>query len=203
MITYIATNTKTGKFYIGSTTNLDWRKYCHHVSKLNYPFQNALRKNPEDFIWEHYEDDLEEPILEQALLDKWYGVEQCYNLCPSAGRPPKCKGHTEKTKSKMKETRTTSEYVENAREKTLNKFTDEEYREFHRQQTILGSNTPEAIKRNSDAGKKRWQDPSYREMMRKSRLGKGLPWWVRDDGTTTRAKQSPGPEWKSGRKWKP
>ena len=203
MITYIATNTVTGKFYIGSTTDFEWRKYCHHTIRYGYPFQNALQKNPGIFTWEIYEDNSGEPILEQALLDRWYGKEQCYNLTPKAGRPPICKKHSEKTKLKIKNVHSTEEYKQKARQKALEQFSCEHHREYHRNRTVEGSNTPEARERNSMVSKTRWQDPTYREMMRNSHLGKGLPWWVRKDGTTTRSKQSPGPEWQSGRKWKP
>lgn len=84
MITYIATNTKNGKFYIGSTTNFTKRQRCHLTSKANYPFQNALRKDPEAFSWEFWEDDSTEPTLEQALLDMFYETGQCYNLSSDA-----------------------------------------------------------------------------------------------------------------------
>jgi hypothetical protein len=89
MDTYKATNTKNGKFYIGSTTNFERRKKGHLRSRENYPFQNALRKNPEVFEWECWTDEYNEPILEQALLDMWFGKECCYNLNPSAQHPPR------------------------------------------------------------------------------------------------------------------
>jgi len=103
MDTYIATNTLNGKFYIGSTSNFELRKYCHLNSKRNYPFQNALRKNPECFVWEVTSDDSTEPVLEQALLDKFYGTEQCYNLNPIASRPPSqaSKPVSEETRKKI------------------------------------------------------------------------------------------------------
>jgi hypothetical protein len=86
MDTYKATNTTNGKFYIGSTTNFERRKYEHLNSTDNLPFQNALRNNPEAFEWEVWSDDSDEPILEQALLDMWYGKECCYNLNSRADR---------------------------------------------------------------------------------------------------------------------
>jgi group I intron endonuclease len=92
MDTYKATNTTNGKFYIGSTTNFKMRKKAHLRSKESYPFQNALRKNPEAFEWEVWSDDFDEPILEQALLDMWCGKECCYNLNPSAKHPPSSRG---------------------------------------------------------------------------------------------------------------
>jgi group I intron endonuclease len=88
MCTYRVTNTTNGKFYIGSTKNFKNRKREHLRSTENYPFQNALRKNPEAFEWEVFSDDIDEPLLEQALLDMWFGKACCYNLCPTANRPP-------------------------------------------------------------------------------------------------------------------
>lgn len=87
MITYIATNTINGKFYVGSTKNFEERKKAHFNSKENYPFQNAIRKNPEAFIWECWEDESDKREMEQALLDMWFGKEQCYNLSKNAYAP--------------------------------------------------------------------------------------------------------------------
>jgi group I intron endonuclease len=92
MITYIATNRRNGKFYIGSTVNFSKRKINHLTCKVKSHFHNALRKNPDDFEWEVIEDSCDEPVLEQALLDMWCGKEQCYNQNPSASRPPSWKG---------------------------------------------------------------------------------------------------------------
>lgn len=92
MDTYKATNTNNGKFYIGSTNNFKARKKSHLTSKENYPFQNALRKDPDAFEWEVWSDASDEPILEQALLDMWFGKECCYNLSPYAYRPPDMTG---------------------------------------------------------------------------------------------------------------
>ena len=77
MITYIATNTLNGKFYIGSTIDFRKRKINHLTCKIKSHFHHALRKNPEEFVWEIIEDNHSDPILEQALLDMWFGKEQC------------------------------------------------------------------------------------------------------------------------------
>ena len=87
MDTYRATNTTNGKFYIGSAADFERRKKAHLKSKENYPFQNALRKNPDAFEWEVWEDESDNPVFEQALLDMWSGKEQCYNLSPHSDRP--------------------------------------------------------------------------------------------------------------------
>lgn len=88
MITYIARNISNGKFYIGSTLDFEKRKRQHLLSKENYPFQNALRQNPDIFEWEIIEDKSSERILEQSLLDMWFGKEICYNLNSKANNPP-------------------------------------------------------------------------------------------------------------------
>jgi hypothetical protein len=87
MQTYMAVNTLNGRFYIGSALDFERRKKQHLKRDVNLPFQNALRKNPDAFEWEVWNDDSDEPILEQALLDMWFGKEQCYNLNPFADRP--------------------------------------------------------------------------------------------------------------------
>lgn len=103
MDTYRATNTTNGKFYIGSTTNFERRREEHLRCSDNLPFQNALRKSPEAFEWEVWSDDCDKPILEQALLDMWFGKECCYNINPSASRPPSWggKNHTLETRAKQ------------------------------------------------------------------------------------------------------
>jgi hypothetical protein len=68
MDTYKATNTTNGKFYIGSTTNFGRRKIEHLGCTENYPFQNALRKNPEAFEWEVWSDDSDEPRLGAGVV---------------------------------------------------------------------------------------------------------------------------------------
>jgi predicted GIY-YIG superfamily endonuclease len=84
MFTYIARNTRNGKFYIGSSKNFEARKEEHLKKAPLYPFHRALAQNPDDFEWEVIEDESEGRELEQALLDMWFGTEQCYNLNPRA-----------------------------------------------------------------------------------------------------------------------
>jgi group I intron endonuclease len=115
MITYIATNTINGKFYIGSTIDFKKRKVNHLTCKVKSHFHHALRKNPEAFVWETNEDNYSEPVFEQALLDMWFGKEQCYNLNPVASRPPSHKGvkrtaeQVEKSASKRRGAKRTPE----------------------------------------------------------------------------------------------
>ena len=92
MITYVATNTLNGKFYIGSTTNFAKRKRDHLNNRDNLPFQNALRANPDAFEWEVFEDTSDERILEGALLEMFGGKGQCYNILLDPASPPRLYG---------------------------------------------------------------------------------------------------------------
>ena len=82
MITYTATNTKTGKFYIGSTKdycNYVNRQGNHHVGNPYNEFRQDLQANPLDFIWEYSEDSLEDRDFEASLLEIYVGSKWCYN----------------------------------------------------------------------------------------------------------------------------
>lgn len=83
MITYTATNQKTGQFYIGSArTYLHYmnRVGNHHFGKPYGQFRKELQANPLDFVWEWSEDDSEERDFEEALLEMYVGSKFCYNL---------------------------------------------------------------------------------------------------------------------------
>jgi group I intron endonuclease len=119
VITYVPINLSNRRFYIGSTTDFNRRWKEHLNSSANYPFQNALRKNPEAFEWEVCSDDSDEPILEQALLDMWFGAEQCYNLSSKCDRPPSQKGipktlsHKQKIGKALKGKERSSDHCQN------------------------------------------------------------------------------------------
>jgi group I intron endonuclease len=101
MITYTATNTRTGQFYIGSTINFKKRQQEHLSSKAPLPFQRALRKKPDEWEWEFVEDDREDRELEQFLLDLFFGTELCLNLAADATSPTKGRKQTPETKAKI------------------------------------------------------------------------------------------------------
>jgi group I intron endonuclease len=198
MDTYRATNTKNGKFYIGSTVNFKRRKRAHLTSQENYPFQRALRKNPEAFEWEVWSDDSDEPVLEQALLDMWFGKEQCYNLNPFADRPvtPDHKGDKNPN------------YGKSPSEETRKKLSLAKSGENHPMYGITGSLNPcygiprpghvKQRLREVNTGKK----DSEQTKAKKSAAHKGKKWWVNEKGETTASVEKPGPEWQMGRKWK-
>jgi hypothetical protein len=90
MLTYKATNIKTGRYYVGSALN-----YClyigrmghHHYTKMRQQFQIDLQENPRDFVWEILrEDELETRDYEQELLYVCVDDPLCYNLARKCGR---------------------------------------------------------------------------------------------------------------------
>jgi group I intron endonuclease len=195
MDTYKATNTINGKFYIGSSKNFERRKQEHLRSKENYPFQNALRKNPEAFEWEVWSDDSEEPILEQALLDMWCGTEQCYNLNPSANHPPSPLGRnlSESTKESISLAMQGREINEKTRlavslsnkTRTLSESTLAK-----KSEAVSGDKNPFFGKNHSEETKQKWSEER-----------KGLRWWHnKNTQETSMSKECPGPGWERGRK---
>jgi group I intron endonuclease len=213
MDTYKSTNTLNGKFYIGSTTNFENRKRSHLRSKENYPFQNALRKNPEAFVWEVWSDDSDEPILEQALLDTWYGKEQCYNLNPYADRGPDRTGkkqpegwgekHSKKLKGRKRPDQSIRMTENNpaTRPEVRRKIGDGNRGKVRTQETK--DKISETLTGTS------WGEHTedHKEKMSSLHSGEGNPaygkkHWVNAAGDRKFQQESPGPEWQNGMKWK-
>jgi group I intron endonuclease len=183
MYTYRATNTVNGKFYIGSAIDFKRRKRSHLRSKTNYPFHRALRKNPNAFEWEFWSDDCDEPVLEQALLDMWFGKEMCYNLNPNADRPPLSTGlkRSEETKQKMRKAKS-----------------GENNPCFGR----TGAKNPMSERtgdKNHMFGKTHSEESNQKN--REKHLGRKQ--WVNETGKRKFQQECPGPEWQNGTKWKP
>jgi hypothetical protein len=84
MITYTATNTKTGQLYIGSAKNYCHfmnRKGNHHIGKPYNQFRKDLQTDPLAFEWDYSEDELETRDFEESLLALHVGSKWCYNEC--------------------------------------------------------------------------------------------------------------------------
>lgn len=221
MITYIATNTVNGKFYIGSTNNFESRKRAHLRSNDNYPFQNALRQDPNSFKWEIFEDYTDERILEQALLDMYFGTEQCYNICSVVSRPPLHQGENHPMYGKRGEESpiyrkpNPKVSISNRRRKGENHPmygktpTDETKQKLSRKSS--GEN-------NASYGKKWWVSPNGKTRYQKECPGKewelgtsvkgenhpnfGKKMWINSEGRRAMSKESPGEGWQRGMKWK-
>ena len=86
MITYTATNIKTGQFYIGSALT-----YCHYMSRIGThhtvrpgrgytQFQKDLQADPLAFKWEWSEDDRDDRSTEKSLISLYQGSPYLYNV---------------------------------------------------------------------------------------------------------------------------
>jgi len=216
MITYIARNTLTGKFYIGSTKNFLIRKKQHFKRQDNPEFHRALQKYPDKFEWEIYEDDDDEPVLEQALLDMWCGKQQCYNINPNAKHPPSPKGRvvTGSTREKLRAINQRPDLVESRRqnwtgEKNPNfgKFGELHHcfgNTYHwteeQKEGVKGEGNPFFGKEHTEEWRKKHSErmqgennPNYKS---------GRRWWVNKTGEVRNCVSPPGPDWVIGRKWK-
>lgn len=109
---YRIVNKINGKYYIGSSIDIDKRwKYHLSESKQNrykYPLYNAIRKYGKDnFILEVIQQcdisDLE--YIEQTYLDKHVGNKTCYNISNSVFAPMRGRTHTTATKTKISKTK--------------------------------------------------------------------------------------------------
>ena len=126
---YKIKNIVNDKFYIGSSNNLNRRKYEHFNSlktnkHRNPHLQNSFNKyGKENFVFEIVEECDEEDLLlrEQMYIDwavknDW---ENCYNICKNADKPPGMKGkkHKEETKKKMSEVKKGKKHKEETKKK--------------------------------------------------------------------------------------
>jgi hypothetical protein len=72
------------------------------TATCNYPFQNALRNNPNNFFVLVSEDDgLKTREEEQFYLDFYHGSKHCYNISKDASAPMQGRTHSEETKKKI------------------------------------------------------------------------------------------------------
>jgi group I intron endonuclease len=203
MYTYIATNTLNGKFYIGSTVNFQERKAAHLRSKENYPFQNALKANPEAFEWEVWSDHSQDRELEQALLDMWFGKEQCYNLNPVVSGPPCFEWTEERRKAAGNRARErgtdhlrTPEAISKMKETKRNNPTvyTEEMRAA-RSQMLLGNTRKKGKKESPETCKKKSEAFTGVPKPAQSKAMLGRTWWLHPDGRRKFQVKSPGAEW--------
>ena len=202
MITYWATNTENGRFYIGSTDDFDRRKKQHLTSRKNYPFQNALRNNPDAFEWEIWCDDSDEPILEQALLDQWFGKEQCYNLCASVVAPMRGRNHTKESKEKIRKAKEGKKVnlSEEGRKRKSDKMSGENNPNFGKPGKFQGrKHTEETIRklRQPCEKKRKPKSEEHRRKIKEARTGKF--WWVNDEGLLRSSETCPGDGWQRGK----
>jgi predicted GIY-YIG superfamily endonuclease len=193
MITYRAINKTNGRFYIGSTTDIERRKREHRKSRANTSFHIDYRKNPENFEWEVCEDQSHGRELEEALLEMFAGTDLCYNVSNRTDGGGGAKGH--KWWRKLDGTQEVHcadcpgrdwvsgrlrSSTESARIATLGR--------------IVSQETREKLSRKKK-GQKRTEET-------KEKIGAGLRgkrWWVNPEGKTCREVERPGEGWVEGR----
>jgi hypothetical protein len=86
MILYTATNTKTGKFYIGSAAShkhyIARRRFHLTRKEVTFDFHKDLQASPGDWIWEFSE--IADRSEEEAMLELYVGSKFCYNRSTKA-----------------------------------------------------------------------------------------------------------------------
>ena len=180
MITYVPINLSNRRFYVGSTDNFERRWKQHLSQKRNYPFHNALRRDPESFFVLISEDDgLNTREEEQFYLDFYHGSKQCYNISRDASAPMAGRTHTPEAIEKFRRNHT------------------EEWKKEHSKRMCGSANPNYGREFSKETIKKQ----------REAKLGEKNPcfgkrWWVTDTGETKYQEDSPGEEWQSGRKWR-
>lgn len=109
-VIYLIRNTKNGKFYIGSTKNSKrrWYEHCWRLKRgdhKNAHLQAAWNLYGESsFELEILVEGATEHILriEQAFLEKFVGLDWCYNLAISASAPMAGRTCSDETREKMR-----------------------------------------------------------------------------------------------------
>jgi group I intron endonuclease len=198
MITYIPINLSNRKFYIGSTVDFDRRWDDHLKSSCNYPFQNSLRNNPQNFFVLISEDDgADNREEEQFYLDFYHGSEWCYNLSLSATAPMSGRKHTEETLEKMKGHPFTKEMVQKRKETWDKKYGG--HPSAGKEGCWKDKQRPEHSRKMSGEG-----NPMYGvRLVGQDNPAFGRKWWVNSEGNTVFQEKPPGKDWQNGKKWKP
>jgi hypothetical protein len=110
MITYTATNTKTGQFYIGSALN-----YCRYMARVGThhtmapgrgytQFQKDLQADPLAFKWEWSEDGRNDRSTEKSLIELYADSPFLYNVGEGCYEKRRTGwSHSEETKKKISE----------------------------------------------------------------------------------------------------
>jgi group I intron endonuclease len=210
VITYVPINLSNRRFYVGSTVDFDRRWQEHRSSIANYPFQNALQKNPENFFVLISEDDgLDTRDEEQFYLDFYHGSEQCYNISRDASAPMSGRTHTKETKEHLSIKLTGEgnpnfgnkwkwEWSEAQVSAVNNRPRGEDHHWSSTYRDTTGANNP-------FFGRTHTEDANEKNRLAHTGINNsctGTKWWVNAKGETRRETQSPGEGWIPGRTWK-
>ena len=134
MITYTATNTKNGKFYIGSSENYCKymrRKGQHHTHKKGSngysDFHVDLQEDPLSFKWDWHEDGRDDRSTERSMIALYKGNPYLYNIgegCYERTEKHRGRKNPPEVIKKMRESalKTSAERAENMREVSKRKI---------------------------------------------------------------------------------
>jgi group I intron endonuclease len=187
MITYVPINLSNKKFYVGSTIDFEQRWGNHLKSSVNYPFQNSLRNEPENFfVLISEEDGLDTREEEQYYLDFYHGSNWCYNLSSKVNQPSGFLGKnlSEQHKQKLREVNM-----------GVNNPMYGVSRPDHSER-MSGERNPCFGRTGEKHPLYKKERPEHAEAMTKCR------WWVNQREESRFTPECPGPQWKPGRKWR-
>lgn len=137
---YKITNTKNGKFYVGSAANFSsrWSGHRHHLKRgthSNKHLQSAWNTYGEqNFEFSVIKNVDPEYLLaeEQVYLDKWVGHADCYNIASSAESPGLGISPSKETRQKMSKSMSgrvrTKEHCENLSKSLMGNVISDETR---------------------------------------------------------------------------
>lgn len=181
---YKIVNKINGKFYIGSSSDIEyrWRKHKEKLANgkhYNKHLQSSwIEHGEKNFIFEM----LEETVIEQLLIREQYYLdkltpfnEKGYNHCRVAGSPLGNK-HSPEAREKISAAGRGRKWSKETRERILNK-------------TRGKKRTPEQKKINSEAQKMRWEKMTEAERnLKKQEVKEHFSGYVRKPSEETKEK---------------
>lgn len=168
---YVIKNTENGKFYVGSSCELDVRQRAH-FSELRceyhhniylqrefvkygegaFEFEVIVLCDEDDRIW-----------IEQVYLDRYWNEKVLYNMNPDASKPPM----TEETKAKIGA-------ANRGRPRPRSVPMTDATKEKLRQANLGKKASAETRRKMSEAGRGRVWSQASREKLSKSRMGQQI-----------------------------
>lgn len=208
---YKITNIKNGKFYIGSSIDINtrWRRHKSDLRNENHPnlyLQRAWNKYGERyFIFELCLETNDLRAVEQKLLDGYFGSADCYNLNPNVSGGDLLTNHpyrddiirrisetTISNRASMSKEERVKKWGKNGKDNPNygNGWTEEQRRQASDRMKKRMSN-PEERQKISKAMEKRMSNPEERQKISefaKTRIGDKNPFYGKRHSDETKQK---------------